>query len=268
MTLKVAPQSRPPQATPRVVVLHGDSRLATRLIGSHFISIPVLPSSAPESPTDHTPAREVHCADAIPWMEARGTIPNACAITSLPDVSEVNLSLPLWREWFLNAVRLVVASVPDDSAALFFQSDIKRDGRWIDKGAMVIRAAEDAGAHVLFHKIVSRREPGLLTYGRPGYTHLIAVSRAMKCPDVLPLPDIIIDAGRLMWVRAMGVRAAAHAVRFARDQVGAKIIFDPFCGVGTVLAVANRLGLDALGVEKSKKRCEHARALAVLSNEL
>ena len=37
------------------------------------------------------------------------------------------------------------------------QSDIKRDGRWIDKGAMVIRAAEDAGARVLFHKIVLRR---------------------------------------------------------------------------------------------------------------
>ena len=224
--------------------------------------------SLPLSDSVPTPVREVHCADAIPWMMARGRIAGACAVTSLPDVSEVGLPLPMWRAWFLGAVRLVVEAVDAESAALFFQSDIKRDGYWIDKGALVIRAAEDAGARVLFHKVVCRRPPGTLTLGRPGFTHLIAVSRALRCPEVLPLPDIITDAGRQPWVRAMGIRAAAHAVRFARDQAGAKIVFDPFCGVGTVLAVANALGLDALGVEKSKKRCEQARALAVRTGEL
>ena len=225
-------------------------------------------TSLSDAPAPGPFLREVHCAEALGWMRERGRIEGACAVTSLPDVSEVNLSLPAWRAWFLGAVALVVDAVPDASAALFFQSDIKRDGVWIDKGAMVIRAAEDAGAHILFHKIVCRRPPGMLTYGRPGYTHLIAVSRAMKCPDVLPLPDIITDAGRLPWVRAMGVRAAGHAVRFARDQVGAKVIIDPFCGVGTVLAAANALGLDALGVELSRKRCEQARALTLRAEEL
>ena len=220
------------------------------------------------STSNVTPVREVACADAIPWMTARGLIEGACAVTSLPDVSEVGMSLPVWRSWFLGAVSLVVDAVPAESAALFFQSDIKRDGVWIDKGSMVIRAAEDAGAHVLFHKIVCRRPPGMLTYGRPGYTHLIAVSRAMKCPDVLPMPDIITDAGRLPWVRAMGVRAAAQAVRFAKEQVCAKVIFDPFCGVGTVLAVANAFGLDALGVELSRKRCEQSRQLTIPAGEL
>jgi len=214
------------------------------------------------------PQREVHCAEAIAWMRERGPIEGACAVTSLPDVSEVNLSLPAWRAWFLAAVAQVVDAVPAESAAMFFQSDIKRDGVWVDKGSLVVRAAEDAGAHVLFHKIVCRRPPGVLTFGRPGYTHLIAVSRAMKCPDVLPLPDIITDAGRLPWVRAMGVRAAAQAVRFARDHVRATTVFDPFCGVGTVLAVANMLGLDALGVELSRKRCVQARALTVSHEEV
>ena len=120
----------------------------------------------------------------------------------------------------------------------------------------------------MLHKIVCRRPAGTLTYGRPGYTHLIAVSRLMKCPDVLPIPDVIADAGPQKWVRAMGVRAAGHAVRFAKEQAGAKIVFDPFCGVGTVLAVANALGLDALGVEKARKRAEQARGLTVTSVEL
>jgi hypothetical protein len=212
--------------------------------------------------------REVVCADAIPWLRERGRIEGACAVTSLPDVSELGVTLPVWRDWFLGAVRLVVDAVPDASAAIFFQSDIKYEGRWIDKGAMVVRAAEDAGAHVLFHKIVCRRPPGMLTTGRPGFTHLIAVSRAMICPDVLTIPDVITDAGEQKWVRAMGVRAAAHAVRFARDQVGARVVLDPFCGVGTVLAVANALGLEALGVEKARKRAEQARELRVTATEL
>ncbi len=217
---------------------------------------------------DPAPRREIICTDAIAWMKTHGRIDGACAVTSLPDVSEIGKSLPVWRDWFLEAARLVIDAVPDDSAALFFQSDIKRDGRWIDKGALVIRAAEDAGAHVLFHKIVCRRPPGLLTHGRPGFTHFIALSRAMKCPDTLPIPDVIADAGRSLWVRAMGVRAAAHAVRFARDQVGAKLIFDPFCGVGTIPAVANALGLDALGLELARKRCEQSRAQILNPSDL
>jgi hypothetical protein len=221
-----------------------------------------------DAPVKSVSAREVVCADAIAWMRERGPVAGACAITSLPDVSEVGLALPVWRSWFLEAVRLVIAAVPDGSAALFFQSDIKRDGVWIDKGALVTRAAEDAGARILFHKIVCRRPPGILTMGRPGYTHLIAVSRAMKCPDVLPIPDVITDAGRQPWVRAMGVRAAAHAVRFARDQVRATTVLDPFCGVGTVLAVANAFGLDAIGVEKSAKRAAQSRQLTISPGEL
>lgn len=214
------------------------------------------------------PAREVHCADAIAWMRSRGRIEGVCAITSLPDVSELGIRLPAWRTWFLDAVKLVVDTVPNTSASLFFQSDIKRDGEWIDKGALVIRAAEDAGARVLFHKIVCRRPPGMLTMGRPGYTHLIAVSREMKCPETLPIPDVIVDAGRLPWVRAMGVKAAGHAVLFARDHVKATTVLDPFCGVGTVLAVANAFGLSALGVEKARKRAEQARQLVISSREL
>ncbi len=218
--------------------------------------------------TRREPNREVHHADAIPWLHACGRISGACAVTSLPDVSELNLSLAAWRAWFLGAVQLVVDCVMPESAAVFFQSDIKCDGVWIDKGSLVIRAAEDAGAQVLFHKIVCRRQPGLLTMGRPGYTHLIAVSRAMKCPDVLPIPDVIVDAGRQPWVRAMGIRAAAHAIRFARDQVRATTVIDPFCGVGTVLAVGNALGLDAIGVERSAKRSAQSRLLTVSRNEL
>jgi tRNA G10 N-methylase Trm11 len=38
---------------------------------------------------------------------------------------------------------------------------------------------------------------------------------------------------------------------------------DPFCGYGTVLAVANALGLDAVGVDLSARMCARARTLSV-----
>lgn len=211
------------------------------------------------------------CADAVDWLRARGRIPACSVVTSLPDVSEVGMKLDAWRGWFLAVVKLVVGVVDDEQCAVFFQTDIKKDGRWIDKGSLVVCAAEDAGAHVLFHKIVCRRPPGNLTYGRPGYTHLIAVSKAARAPAVLPFPDVVVDAGRLTWRRAMGVRACAEAVRFVKDAMPQSptptspglTILDPFCGVGTVPAVANALGLDAIGVELSSKRCTRARALVV-----
>ena len=37
-------------------------------------------------------------------------------------------------------------------------------------------------------------------------------------------------------------------------------ILDPFCGEGSVLAAANALGVDAVGIDSSRKRCRHAAA--------
>jgi len=41
-------------------------------------------------------------------------------------------------------------------------------------------------------------------------------------------------------------------------------VIDPFCGQGTVLAVANEMGMDALGVELSRKRCRTALTMKLL----
>jgi hypothetical protein len=38
-------------------------------------------------------------------------------------------------------------------------------------------------------------------------------------------------------------------------------VVDPFCGVGTMLAVANGHGLDAIGVELSRRRAARAMKL-------
>jgi tRNA G10 N-methylase Trm11 len=46
-----------------------------------------------------------------------------------------------------------------------------------------------------------------------------------------------------------------------------RIVVDPFCGQGTILAVANAMGLDALGVDHSIRKCRRARTLSIGSDE-
>ena len=53
------------------------------------------------------------------------------------------------------------------------------------------------------------------------------------------------------------------ACRFLLDCTGSRTVVDPFCGLGSALAVANALGMDAIGVELSRKRAEKARELKV-----
>ena len=145
--------------------------------------------------------------------------------------------------------------------AVFFQSDVRYQGEWVDKGYLVQRAAEQVGAKAVFHKIVCRKPPGTLSQGRASYSHLLAFTLGDVLLPKKPSADVLPDAGEKPWSRAMGTLACEAACRFLLDEAGARRVVDPFCGRGTVLAVANALGLDALGVELSSKRCRFARNL-------
>ncbi|MBL8607975.1 MAG: SAM-dependent methyltransferase [Myxococcales bacterium] len=211
-----------------------------------------------------SPLRTVVRAEALAWLAENPAPEGASVVTSLPDVSELQgASLDTWRAWFVRAVGAVLAWIPDDGVAIFYQSDIRFRGAYVDKGYLVMRAADDRGAHVLWHKIVCRRSPGTIALGRPSYSHMIAVAKVPRRPAARPGPDVLPDAGLMPWSRAMGVTACEVACRFLRDETSTRVVVDPFCGQGTALAVANALGFDAVGVDLSAKRCRAARALEI-----
>ena len=210
------------------------------------------------------PARTVHHGDALAWLRAAGTLVGASVITSLPDVSELPaLGIDGWRRWFEEAALLTMQGVPDEGVAIFFQSDVKRSGLWIDKGSLVSRAAERAGMALLFHKIVCRKPPGTLTRGRASYSHLLGFARVLRPTLRHATPDVLPDGGFQPGVKSMGVLACVDACRFVIAETTTRTIVDPFCGFGTVLAVANALGLDAIGVDVSSRMCKRARRLTV-----
>ncbi len=219
------------------------------------------------------PRRDVIRAEARAWLEANAAPALASVITSMPDLSEARveeagfaetqLGLPRWRAWFEDSARHVIRWVPEGGVSIFFQSDIRVDGALVDKGYLVMRAAEAEGASVLWHKIVCRRPPGSISMGRPGYSHMIGVTRGPIATARKPGPEVVADGGLMPWSRAMGVEACRVACRYVIENTPTRVVVDPFCGKGTVLAVANAMGLDAIGVELSVKRCKAARALAI-----
>lgn len=208
--------------------------------------------------------RTVDCADALVWLEGRPVLEGCSAITSLPDVSEFpELSLAEWKQWFIHAAVLVLSKVPTQGVAIFYQTDVKKDGAWVDKGYLISKAAEEAGCELLWHKVVCRRTPGTVTFGRPAYSHMLCFSRGIRVDLGKATPDVLPDAGEVTWTRGMGLQACLAACRFILEHTSTRTVVDPFCGHGTVLAVANALGLDAVGVELSRKRAKKARALRV-----
>jgi hypothetical protein len=210
----------------------------------------------------------IHQAEAIAWLKEQGTLAGASVITSLPDVSELpQLGFAGWCRWFEDAAAVVMQSVPAEGVAIFFQSDIRHAGLWVDKGAMVARGAERAGGHLLFHRIVCRHPAGTLSTGRATYSHLLGFASVPRPPSGRSRADVIPDAGFVPGKKAMGVLACVEACRFVLQETPTRTIVDPFCGWGTVLAVANSLGLDAVGVDLSSRMCRRARVLD-LSNSL
>lgn len=210
------------------------------------------------------PRREVHHAEALAWLRAAGRLDGCSVVTSLPDVAEVpEMDLDAWARWFVVAARAVLDAVPDDGVAIFFQSDIKRGARWIDKGALVQRAADAAEIPLLFHKIVCRKAPGTVTFGRASYSHLLGFSRGVHPKPARATADVLPDGGTQASPKSMGVKACLDACRFVTRETATRTIVDPFCGYGTVLAVANGLGLDAVGVDRSSRMVRRARKLAV-----
>jgi hypothetical protein len=224
------------------------------------LSPPPPSSSQPGAPR----GRSVFHADALPWLRAHAPLPGASIVTSLPDVSEVPaLGLEGWQRWFAEAAAAIVGAVGDQGAAIFFQSDVRHGGLWIDKGALVIRAAEDAGARLLFHKIVCRKPPGTVTIGRASYSHLLGFARVLRPSLRSCTADVLADAGFMPGRKSMGVAACVDACRFVLAETATRTIVDPFCGYGTVLAVANALGLDAIGVDLSARMCRRAQTLRI-----
>lgn len=216
--------------------------------------------------SDDNAQRLIHHGDGVEWLRNASLSPHEAIVTSLPDVCEIpELGFEGWRDWFIEAAEQVCRAVDDGALAIFYQTDIKLDGRWVDKSLLVSQGATRAGSHLLWRKVVCRVPPGNITFGRPAYAHLLCFSRSARLLPGQSTPDVLPQTGDMSWSRAMGADVCKAVIEFLRSHTQCTTIVDPFCGHGSILAAANAHGLDAIGVEKSRRRAEKARQLVVTS---
>lgn len=199
---------------------------------------------------------DIFCTDALPWLAQReGRL--ECCITSLPDANELGLPVHEWVPWYKAAALSVVRACTDTGAAVFFQTDRKHGGRWHSKAALTIEAAAEAGAHLLWHRIVLRRPPGSTDLHRPAYSHLMAFSREGR--PGRGRPDVLAPSASL-YPNGMPVGAALAAVQWAQEA-GYRHVVDPFCGRGTVPYYAAQGGLEFTAMDIDPGQVEATREL-------
>ncbi|MFT7537734.1 MAG: hypothetical protein ACI85K_003695, partial [Hyphomicrobiaceae bacterium] len=129
------------------------------------------------------------------------------------------------------------------------------------KSFLLQQAAERSRSALIWHKTVLRAPIGTTTNARPGYAHLLCFAPKLRSHDGNATADVLPQLGSMAWPRAMGNDVATFAISWLRDHAAARTIVAPFCGTGTALAVANKLGLHAIGIERSKSRAAKARLL-------
>jgi hypothetical protein len=217
----------------------------------------------PAPPDVREPTREVFAGDGLDWLKKATITPSHALVTSLPDFGEIPQFQRVegWEMWALGVTMEICGRLADRAVAVFYQSDIRQEGRWIDKSYLVTHGARQVGMECLFHKIVCRAPAGAISRARSGYAHLLGYSRKLRLPDDRPSRDVIPQQGKMSWARAMGTAACEDVCEFLLRWTECRIVVDPFCGMGTMLAVANAYGLDAIGIEKNRSRAERAARL-------
>lgn len=229
--------------------------------------------------------RKVICADACIWLQEhidRGLYLPGSVFTSLPDITEINYlfagctaeqRVVRYEEWFHNAAQMIFKALPTKSYAIFLQSDIRVQMgvsggdvcKWIDKSHLLSSAADKCNCTLLWHKITHTGVIDARSAGRPVYSHLICYAKntsynsgQFSTPDIFP-------RGYMIWPKGIGFDTCLMGVAFLKSVAIAETVVDPFCGYGTVLAMSNALGLSAVGVDISQKRCKRARKLDIRS---
>ena len=183
--------------------------------------------------------------------------------TSVPDISETEYkNLRDYTEFFEKMVARCLEKCKDEGYVIFYQTDSKVNGYWLNKAFMIYDVARISEVKLIFHKIVLRKEVGKTDRSSPTYSHLLCFSRKSKhgskkhtFPDVLPVsksinrhstPEVVCNS-------VMNFIEANQPDDIPKHK---HIIFDPFCGEGAILCEAKKRGYSIFGMEIDKDKVE------------
>jgi len=198
-----------------------------------------------------------HVADARDYLQQHQDV--GSIVTGPADAAEMGMQPDAYPAWLYDMTQALLRSTSRDAVTITLTTDRKHDGGIISKAGIILRACHDLGGHrVLWHKIALRRQPGRTDLHRPGYTHVICMSRAARpgpaTPDVIP-------AGPRLYANGNDLNSAQVALDMAART--STRVLDPFCGRGTIPVIAAAMGLTATGVDIDADQITRAQQLRV-----
>ena len=210
------------------------------------------------------PTKTVVQSEALEWLARTRLTANQAIVASIPDSAELpNPAFEPWKAWFSQVAERVLGSAHPASPVIFYQSDVRHGGTWVDKGFLVEQAAQKVGAELLLHRIVCRQPAGTTTFGRAAYAHLLLFSRSLRTTRRFAYDHVIPDGGPAVWIRGIGLHSCAAIVEMIRQESACDTLVHLFCGKGLLLEVARLHGLHAVGIDLSKRQCRQARSLTL-----
>lgn len=168
-----------------------------------------------------------------------------------------------YKKWFIHAINLIFDKLVEGQCVIFTQTDgkiLSNEGNviyWMDKSYLCISEAEKYNCTLLWHKIAIDSEAEISSH-RPCYTHLLCFGKSFTFHTSKFLTPDVIDRGLMTWEKATGLEACILCLAFLRYVVNTTSVLNPFCGKGTILAVANYFGLESIGIEVMPKRARKA----------
>lgn len=193
-------------------------------------------------------------SDAEKWMQKQQRLVSA-VFTSPPDAEEIGADISEWAEYYRRVVAAAIRLVCADGYTIIYCTDRRHDKHIASKAGIVLRAAEDVGVRVLWHKICYQTLGTSLF--RPSYSHLIAMSvngtAGRATPDVFP-------DGKRVYKNAAGGNACDVAIEFLRAR-GVTSLVDMFCGRGSIAWRAALHGVDSVNVDIDEDQVDAAISL-------
>jgi hypothetical protein len=200
--------------------------------------------------------RIIHCQDAIPWLKSHTKLDSI--VTSIPEMDELDMTFKEYIPFFRNTANLCLNAVKNTGYCIFLQTDRKYKG-WVDKSYLISDEANKLGIQMIWRKIALRTDVGKADIFRPTYSHMLCFSK--DGPIGIPVADVILR-GNITYANGFGIDAVKRVIKFLKKHK-IKTVIDPFVGSGTVVAVANAMGLHAVGIDIDKKQCKLAEKLQI-----
>ena len=198
--------------------------------------------------------RRVYCTDALEWLSTHKNLDSI--VTSIPEMSELKIPYNQYVDFLEKAVTLCLQATKPNGYVIFLQTDRKHHGL-LDKSYFISDVAHKLGYKMLWHKIVLRKEVGKVDLFRPTYSRMLCYTKNGKVGKVFP--DVI-HSGETTYTNGFGIDAVKLAIDYLKSH-RIRTVYDVFVGSGTTLAVANKLGLNAVGVDNDASQCKKAMKL-------